>query len=108
LARVQVQSGLASAPEHVVGAARVLALEEIAQLALRQPGAIGLAGDAVAQRLGGERAVAPEGAVDHRHGQCTVAAEDLSARFLAAPEDPAPGGGGARPSPPAAGEKAGS
>src|ERR1041384_4681041 len=68
---VEVQAGLASAPQHVVGAAGPFALDEIAQLPLRETGTVVLAGNSVAQHFGSERA---------------VAAEDLPARVLAARE----------------------
>jgi hypothetical protein len=81
-----VQAGLASAPQHVVGAAGPFALDEIAQLPLRETRAVVLAGNSVAQHFGSERAVALERAFDHRHRKRAVAAEDLPARVLAARE----------------------
>src|ERR1044072_4013671 len=100
---VEVQAGLASAPQHVVGAAGPFALDEIAQLPLRETGTVVLAGNSVAQHFGSERAVALERAFDHRHRKRAVAAEDLPARVLAAREVAPRKGGALRPGGPALG-----
>src|SRR3954469_19135309 len=74
-----MQAALRAPPQHVLGRARPLLLDEVAYFALGQPGAVVLADAAVAEHGGSFDAMAAEGATDDGFRQVAIALEDFVA-----------------------------
>src|SRR5262249_7327418 len=81
LGLVHEQAALRTAPEHVFGAGRPFALDEVTDFALAQARSILLTQLAVADYLVGERAVPPENSAQCLCGYIRVAGEKGVARF---------------------------